>query len=120
VESRQPPRLAARVGSLNRRFFGSPWSSGVCEDAEQVPAPLGETCAYCREPVVEGDQGSFLVAESHWAPVHRECSLRSVMGGIGHLENHHFWCLGQHDPDGGRSYRESARQVWKRLTTLGG
>lgn len=42
---------------------------------------------------------------------HRECLLRSVMGGIGHLADHAHWCLTMHDPDGGYTYRESALLV---------
>jgi hypothetical protein len=44
-------------------------------------------------------------------PVHRECMLRTVMGGIGHLTDHAFWCNGQGDPDMGLSFRESALAV---------
>lgn len=43
--------------------------------------------------------------------VHRECVLRAVAGGIGHWLDHAYWCMQMHDPDGGRSYRQSAREV---------
>lgn len=43
--------------------------------------------------------------------VHRECLAREVIGGIGHLEDHEFWCETMHDPDGGRTYRQSALEV---------
>jgi hypothetical protein len=48
---------------------------------------------------------------------HRECLLRSVMGGIGHLTDHWHWCVAMHDPDGGMSYRQSAIAVdhWIRM-----
>lgn len=39
---------------------------------------------------------------------HRECGLREVMGGIGHLIAHEYWCTQKHDPDAGLSYRHSA------------
>lgn len=42
---------------------------------------------------------------------HRECLLRSVLGGIGHLTDHEFWCNQMHDPDGGKTCRESALLV---------
>jgi hypothetical protein len=47
---------------------------------------------------------------------HDECMLRSVLGGIGHLEDHDHWCNEVGDPDGGRSYRQSAIEVaaWAR------
>jgi hypothetical protein len=67
----------------------------------------------CGEPIEEQHQGSFIGAlDGHLGPVHRECSLRSVLGGIGHLDNHGYWCKRQGDPDGGRSYRQSALLVW--------
>lgn len=42
---------------------------------------------------------------------HRECLLREVLGGIGHLENHAYWCNEMHDPDGGRTFRQSGLEV---------
>jgi hypothetical protein len=44
--------------------------------------------------------------------MHRECSLREVLGGIGHLLDHKYYCRGLHDPDAGLTYRESALLVW--------
>jgi hypothetical protein len=41
-------------------------------------------------------------------PMHRECSLREVIGGIGHLIAHEYWCRQHHDPDAGLTYRQSA------------
>lgn len=43
--------------------------------------------------------------------MHRECALRSVMGGIGHLIAHDYWCIERHDPDAGLTYRQSALLV---------
>lgn len=42
---------------------------------------------------------------------HRECMLRDVLGGIGHLLDHDEWCIRRGDPDAGFSYRESALAV---------
>lgn len=39
---------------------------------------------------------------------HTACMLRSVSGGIGHLLDHHRWCLREGDPDAGMPFRESA------------
>jgi hypothetical protein len=70
-------------------------------------------CELCDEPI--------LVTEG-MAPVfpmvaHRECLLRSVMGGIGHLIDHKHFCLVKQDPDAGLTYRESAKlvAVWVEL-----
>ena len=42
---------------------------------------------------------------------HRECLLRSVVGGIGHLIAHEYWCVQRSDPDAGLTYRQSAKLV---------
>lgn len=93
-------------------FFGEPWPSGICDEGKQVETPVGEPCELCSEDITEDDQGSFIGTEMGLAPVHKECSLRSVLGGIGHLDNHGYWCTKKHDPDGGYGYRTSALMVW--------
>lgn len=101
-------------------FFGEPWPSGICDEGTQVSTPIGEHCEMCGEPIQVFDQGSFVGTvrgeEGAWvpllSPVHKECSLRSVLGGIGHLENHLVWCKEKHDPDAGLGYRASAIMVW--------
>lgn len=42
---------------------------------------------------------------------HPSCALRSVLGGIGHLTDHAYWCGERRDPDAGLSYRDSALRV---------
>jgi hypothetical protein len=102
-------------------YFGEPWDSGVCEEGRRVETPVGVPCALCAVEVVDGDQGSFmgLPAQPYYGPTHRECSLRSVIGGIGHLTNHLWWCVDQHDPDAGLSYRQSALMVWDYISEHG-
>jgi hypothetical protein len=95
-------------------FFGEPWPSGVCEGGTQIATPVGKFCLLCEESIEKSHQGSFMFdVTGAVCPVHRECSLRSVVGGIGHLEDHHRWCQHEHDPDGGRTYRQSALEVWQ-------
>ena len=93
-------------------FFGEPWPSGVCDDGIQVPTPVGEDCILCSTPILEGEQGSFMGSEKGLVPAHKECSLRSVLGGIGHHLDHLHWCREIGDPDMGLTYRESAKQTW--------
>lgn len=108
-------------------FFGEPWPSGICDEGRQVETPIGEPCEMCSEAIQVFDRGSFVGAlrgeEGKFvpllAPVHRECSLRSVMGGIGHLQNHQVWCLERHDPDAGLGYRTSALMVWNWIADHG-
>src|SRR4051812_1663940 len=101
---------------MTEPYFGKPWPSGVCDYGIQVPTPVGTDCILCQTPILEGEQGSFMGSENGRVPAHKECSLRSVAGGIGHFRDHHYWCRQMGDPDGGLSYRESALQVWKKLT----
>lgn len=98
-------------------YFGDPWPSGICDGGTPVDTPVGEPCVHCDEPVQAGQQGSFVYVALEGLdvqrPAHKECSLRVVLGGIGHLENHPYWCNLVGDPDGGRSTRQSALEVWK-------
>ncbi len=73
-------------------------------------------CVLCTEPV---DIAEYYLRMGDGEPVHRECMLRNVMGGIGHLENHEHWCLVMHDPDAGRTYRQSALEVDQWVTKHG-
>jgi hypothetical protein len=63
------------------------------------------TCVLCNESM--GRTPSISLAQ----PMHRECVLRSTMGGIGHLIAHHYWCSQVGDPDAGLTYRQSALLV---------
>lgn len=73
------------------------------------------SCPLCNEKVDDLHilDGGWRVGASPQSSryTHRECLLRAVTGGIGHLEDHDFWCLTMHDPDGGRTHRESALLV---------
>lgn len=105
-------RLGA-VESGAAPFFGEPWPSGVCDYGVQVPTPIGELCLHCDEPIEEGQQGTFMF-DLHGGrrPTHRECSLRSVLGGIAHMRRTCSCFGGTDDPDGGMPYRRSALLVW--------
>jgi len=62
-------------------------------------------CELCGEPCDEPFEGTPLMH------THRECGLRSVVGGIGHLVAHGYWCVQKGDPDAGMTYRQSALLV---------
>lgn len=63
-------------------------------------------------PVPENAPTSCLLCDT-WCleGFHRSCMLRSVSGGIGHLLDHHRFCVVDGDPDAGMTYRDSARCV---------
>jgi hypothetical protein len=71
-------------------------------------------CLYCSEPVLESDRiGPYPV---NGEPVHWECGLRCVVGGLNHLNGQCSCCGGTLPPDPeGCTRREAARmaaQVW--------
>lgn len=101
-------------------YFGHRWPSGVCDEGTQVDTPVGEPCLLCSEPIEDGDRGVFgwvlkLKEQPQLRPQHRECALRSVAGGIGHLTDCAFWCKNMKDPDAGLGYRRSSLRVWDHI-----
>lgn len=74
------------------------------------------TCVLCEEAIGEFDAWVPLNPEqyAHWC-----CSLRSVLGGIGHHLGHEYWCEQRHDTDAGLTYRQSAELVAALVTVLG-
>lgn len=81
------------------------------DDIVAVIAAAGHRCGLCETEVRPGDDVRPLGTPEGPGLAHRECLLRNVLGGIGHLEDHNHWCNEMHDPDGGRSYRQSALEV---------
>jgi hypothetical protein len=100
--------LAARLSGDNVLVFGT-WDSPFTDGATPIDVPTHLSCMYCHEPFVDGDDGA--VQTNGWAQ-HKECALRSVMGGIGHHVNHERYCHGELGPDAGLRYRVSAILVW--------
>ena len=78
---------------------------------------MPEDCLHCGEPI-DGDmaQGVIHTVEGP-RHAHYQCALREVVGGIGHLIAHDYWCTGRHDPDAGLTRRKSALLVaeWVRI-----
>ena len=75
-----------------------------------------DSCVMCGEPIpdvepADPDPVFTLFTEDGPRSAHRECGLREVLGGIGHLIAHEYWCLQHHDPDAGLTYRQSALLV---------
>jgi hypothetical protein len=67
------------------------------------------TCMHCEEPILPGQERAEIYNER--VKAHRECALRSVLGGIGHLLDHAHFCHGPLGPDAGLDYRTSALLV---------
>lgn len=84
----------------------------ACSCDTMPPDP--RTCALCTEEIGPKDEyapGSLRDQDGAHLVTHRECSLRSVIGGIGHLQDHVYWCNERHDPDAGMTYRQSSIAV---------
>lgn len=62
-------------------------------------------CYLCDEPILPSEDRADINIDAH-----RECSLRSVLGGIGHLIDHAHFCRGV-GPDAALDYRTSALMV---------
>lgn len=91
------------------RAFGE-WDAPLTDNAVWLDdVPTDRTCMSCRENFQEGDNGAIM--PNNYA-THRECHLRSVVGGIGHLVDHSFFCHGELGTDAGLSYRASSLLVW--------
>lgn len=105
-------------------IFGGLWDASICDNAIEVPTPVGEACLLCEEVIVEGDRGQMMgvvrsgpggepVGTQEW--IHRECALRSVMGSWGHLQGRCHCYGGTEEDPPGMSKRESAKLVWNEL-----
>jgi len=97
------------------RAFGD-WDAPVTDGAERIDVPTACACMYCREHFEAGDNGCIFPTGF---AAHRECSLRSVVGGIGHLVDHGRYCRDELGPDAGLPYRISALLVWRVWTRSG-
>jgi hypothetical protein len=64
-------------------------------------------CAHCEEPILPGEDRADLIN----VDAHRECALRVVLGGIGHLIDHEHFCGSELGPDAGLDYRTSSLMV---------
>jgi len=75
-------------------------------------------CPLCGEIVVRDSRP--LGTREGIVQAHRECMLRDVMGGIGHLIAHEYWCgEPRNDPDAGLTRHQSARLVDAYLHIVG-
>lgn len=75
------------------------------EHEAQVPTPTGQLCLHCDEAIQDGDTGTYQAyvseAGTELKPVHHECTLRMVVGSLGHQQRR-CSCFGgtEEDPEG--------------------
>lgn len=90
--------------------FGE-WDAPVTDGAQWLDeAPTDLTCMGCQEHFRPGDNGAIM---PNGFAQHRECALRTSMGGIGHLVDHARYCHGELGTDAGLSHRLSSILVWR-------
>jgi hypothetical protein len=79
-----------------------------------------EDCLFCEEPLY-GEVAEYpIYTETGPRRVHWQCGLREVMGGIGHLIAHQYWCApARGDPDAGLTRRQSALLVAEYVKVVG-
>jgi hypothetical protein len=73
-------------------------------------------CVFCNEKIEALDAWVPLNAVQY---AHHECSLRSVVGGIGHQIAHDYWCVQRQDTDAGLTFRQSAKMIVALVDVLG-
>jgi hypothetical protein len=98
-------------------FGPKPWGPAL-DGAPMIPAPVGEVCLYCAEPIVEGDSGISLGRFVR----HRECILRHVVGSVGHQLGTCSCHGGSEEDPPGMTKRQAARaavEFYERVVTGG-
>lgn len=101
------------------KWFGPPVGAPHEADSPQVQAPIGMECWRCRDPIAEGESGVMPDDVLRWErPMHRECFLRGIVGGLNHQLRRCTCCGGDQPPDPPElTRREAAKQAveaWER------
>jgi len=93
------------------KWFGKPGGAAFEADTPHVETPVGEACARCDEPIEAGDDGVLMWhIGGGYRPLHYECQLRQIVGGLNHQMGRCYCCGGDQPPDPpGSTKREAAR-----------
>lgn len=86
------------------KWFGNPGGAPYEADSEHIDTPVGEHCQWCEEAIVAEDDGVTIDTYREgvgWrdSPMHYECHLRSLIGGLNHLRGRCTCCGGDQPPD---------------------
>jgi len=88
-------------------WFGKSWRAPICNGEDHIETPIGKTCLHCGEIFMADDQG---VTDMQGKPMHLECHLRMIVGGVNHIRGTCSCYGGTDDPDPPNvSKREAAR-----------
>lgn len=85
------------------RWFGKAYGCAYESDMPHAPTPVGESCAHCDEAISDGDTGlitAYLGTEG-WTfkPLHYDCHMRGIVGGLNHQLGKCTCCGGTEPPD---------------------
>lgn len=97
------------------RWFGLVPFAQICQDAERIPCPVGETCMWCKEAIELGVDG-FALDGVPLQVMHMECHFRMIMGSVGHhLKLCSCYGGNDEDPEGmtTRQAAVAALQAWQ-------
>jgi hypothetical protein len=90
------------------KYFGRPYNAAIYEGIQSTLVPIDQSCVYCSERFLEGDDGFIDAGNS---PLHRECFLRMIVGSVAHQMHACNCALGEDavDSEEGVSRREGAK-----------
>jgi hypothetical protein len=110
-----------------KTFGNLPFMATSTTQIERVPAPVGEPCAWCREPIAPTDHGVIIPyldsAGAFERPQHEACFMRSLYGSVGHLRRQCqcYGGTGGEDPSGmtRRQAAEAAQEEFLKMAFAG-
>lgn len=73
------------------KFFGARQLNPFDDEVLTVPAPVGDLCGHCREPIAAGDDGWLIPYgggpnEPCELAFHHACHLREIVGSVAHQQ----------------------------------
>ena len=97
-------------------FGGESWCPAT-DEGTRVDAPVGKQCYACLTPILDGEDGylrPYLRTDgTEMLPIHKECDLRGILGGLDHLQRT-CRCYGGTSPRAKEmTHREEAIAVWR-------
>lgn len=102
--------------SIVIQYFGERWDAPAFDyNAEKVLTPVGGFCLHCEERIEYGDSGTFV---NGFSPVHIECWLRMMLGGVNHLLGTCSCAGGDQQPDPEHISRRDAARMVKTLVEI--
>jgi len=104
------------------KWFGDAYGAEYEDDTPHTPTPVGAICPRCDEAIGPRDSGLTMMWNGEEKPLHYECHLRGIIGGVNHLRKNCTCCGGTEPPDPPElTKRQAARaavSTWHWLRTV--